>query len=223
MQNLNAAFQRNILNDKMLESWASDLGVSIKSLRSLGIGIYPLTGAITFPERDAKGEVIGISQRQRDGKKYMIKKSKRGLTYPFTGSTGGNYESGKHNWKRVGKSITCPICGKSDGCLIDARNIERPAAVVCVHISEGSVKNLELGHLHILRSEGNINVGGQRALPISEMPTIVIEGASDTAVALDMGFVAVGRPSAQGKNKDLADLLRGLEVILHTCLQVNSI
>ncbi len=214
MEKLNASFQRNILDDRMLEPWADDLGVSIRSLRSLGVGIYPLTGAITFPERDAKGKVIGISQRQRDGKKFMIKKSKRGLIYPFTGSKGGNYESGKQNWKRVGKGISCPVCGKGDGCLVDARNIERPAAVVCVHISEGSVKPLELGHLHILRPEGNVNVGGERALPVSTMPIIVVEGASDTATALDMGFVAVGRPSAQGKNKDLADLLRGLDIIV---------
>ncbi len=216
-------FVANVLTKAMIEPLADDLGVTVKTLQKLGIGINPLSGAYTFPERDDQGKIIGILQRFPDGKKMMLKssgiipKSKRGLTYilnPEFKKGGSNYASGQHNWERVSRAVSCPICGKSDGCLVPAGNPANPQAVVCVHISEGSTKELELGSLHILRPEGNLSGSLHRILPSSNLPVVVVEGMSDTAAAVDLGFVAVGRPSADGGKSLLPALLRGKQVIV---------
>ncbi len=216
-------FISNILTTAMIKPLADDLGVTIKTLQKLGIGINPLTGAYTFPERDDQGKIIGIMQRFPDGKKMMLKssntipKSKRGLTYalnPKFKKGGANYVPGKHNWERVGEEISCPICGKSDGCLVPIGNPPDPQAVVCVHTSKGSARELELGFLHILRPEGNLSKSSHRILSPSNLPVVVVEGMSDTAAAMDLGFVAVGRPSAEGGMSMLPGLLRGKEIII---------
>jgi len=51
-------------------------------------------------------------------------------------------------------------------------------------------------------------------LPKSENPILVVEGASDVAAALGLGFVAVGRPSAQGGLGQLVRLLHGQDVAI---------
>ncbi len=203
----------------MAKPLADELGVSTDSLLKLGLG-YHLEGyshAYVIPERDSRGNIIGLMQRYADGTKTMVKGSKRGLIYEVNPEflTGGEkYVSGKHNWERVSKHLPCPVCGKDNGCLIDAGNTADPKAVVCVHISKGSVKPLELGFLHILKPEGKIQSGSQRILPQTDKSIIVVEGHSDTAAAMDMGFVAIGRPSAEGGLSLLPALLRGQEVIV---------
>ena len=49
---------------------------------------------------------------------------------------------------------------------------------------------------------------------IANDPILVVEGASDTAAALDLGFAAVGRPSAMGGLKHLTALLRDRHVVI---------
>jgi len=214
-----ATYAANILNEPMVKLLADELGVSSDSLLKLGLG-YHLKGyshAYVIPERDNQGNIIGLMQRYADGTKTMVKGSKRGLIYqtnPEFLKDGEKYVSGKHNWERVSKALPCPICGKADGCLVSAANPRDPKAVVCVHISEGSIKPLELGFLHILKSEGKIRSGLQGILPLTKKPIIVVEGHSDAAAAMDMGFVAVGRPSAEGGQSLLPTLLRGQEVIV---------
>lgn len=212
-------YASNILNEAMVKLLADELGVTADSLLRLGLGYHLESSSHAFiiPERDDQGNVIGLMQRFADGTKIMVKGSKRGLIYEINSKFiegEKDYVSGKHNWQRVGKGITCPICRKSDGCLVPAGNPPDPAAVVCVHISEGSTKELELGFLHILRPEGKIRSRSQRILPSTETPIIVVEGHSDTASAMDMGFVAVGRPSAEGGLSLLINLVRGQEVIV---------
>lgn len=62
--------------------------------------------------------------------------------------------------------------------------------------------------------------GSERGLiyqyPLSDngKPIIVVEGASDCLAAMDMGYVAVGRPSADGGGKLLSALLKGRDVII---------
>lgn len=51
-------------------------------------------------------------------------------------------------------------------------------------------------------------------LPKTDKPLLVVEGASDVLAALDMGYVAVGRPSADGGGKLLSLLLKGRDVII---------
>jgi len=208
-------YASNILSLEILQPLIDKLGISINSIRKLGVGINPSTGSYVFPERDDQGKIIGLMQRFSNDTKTMIPGSKRGLIYPLNPKfTGVQYVSGAHNWERVSKKVPCPICGKSDGCLVPAGNPPDPGAVVCVHISEGSVKPLELGYLHILKPEGDFRYSHQGLLPEAQEAVIVVEGYSDTAAALDLGFVAVGRPSAEGGNKFLPTLLRGREVIV---------
>ncbi len=223
---LSKKFSNNI-NLAMATVLSDELGVTSDSLSKLGIGYNP-TGqvdpdkesfsvrAFTFPERDDTGRIAGITIRHESGK-LMIKGSKRGLYYQKNqGSTAGekHYEPGEHNWKRVGAGLSCPVCGKSDGCLVSSNSPTNPAACVCVHISEGSRCPQELGFLHILKPDGEVSYGTQNTLPLSDLPVIVVEGASDTAAAMDLGFIGVGRPSAEGGIALLPGLLRGREVIV---------
>ena len=210
-------FSTNI-NQAMVNILADELGVTADSLMDLGVGYHPTYAkrAFTFSERNDKGEITGITCRHLDGK-LMIPGSKRGLYYKINPESSPGvtyYESGKHNWQRVGGELACPVCGKYDGCLVSHDNPTDPAAVVCVHISEGSRKNLELGYLHILKPEGEVSSGSFNTLPLSDWPVIVVEGVSDTAAAMDLGFVAVGRPSAEGGMALLPGLLRGREIII---------
>ncbi len=210
-------YSSNILSSEMLRPLVDKLGVSADSICKLGVGINPMTGGYVFPERNDKGDIIGILQRFLDGTKTMIKGSKRGLTYQLNADFNGvDYVSGAHNWDQVGEEISCPICGKQDGCLVPAGNPTNPGAAVCVHIPEGSVKTLELGYLHILTPEGDLR--GSHAGLLPDTPDgeaiIVVEGYSDAAAVTDLGFVVVGRPSAEGGNKFLPTLLRGKNVIV---------
>lgn len=206
------------VNAAMLDTLAAELGVSVSSLQKLGVGYHPIKGAFAFPEQNARGDIIGISLRYANGKKSMVKGSKRGLYYevnPDYSDKGNYYEPGKHNWVRVSKELPCPLCGKFDGCLVSSRNTADPPAIVCVHISKGAEKELELGFLHILKPEGKVSGGdNERPLCKSNLPAIVVEGYTDTAAAMDLGFVAVGRPSAEGGIGLLSDLLRGQETII---------
>lgn len=54
----------------------------------------------------------------------------------------------------------------------------------------------------------------QYPLPKTNKPILVVEGASDVLAAMDMGYVGVGRPSADGGGKFLSALLKGHDVII---------
>lgn len=214
---LHEIFKANVLSLAILQPLADKLGIGIDSLKRLEVGVNPDTGAYIFPERSPiKGEVIGLMERFEDGTKRMIKGSKRGLTYEVEHDGEKEYQSGKDNWIRVSSGgFHCPICGKTDGCMLPSDNPQHPSAVVCVHKSEGSVKHLELGYLHILDPEQNKHkTNSARILLHSDFPVVVVEGSSDTCAAMDLGFSAIGRPSAQGGIKELVQLLRGKEAII---------
>jgi len=70
------------------------------------------------------------------------------------------------------------------------------------------------GHIHELIPGTFIEKGTGALLGPSDHPVIVVEGQTDVAAAMDLGFVAVGRPSATGGLKGLADLLRGRDVAI---------
>lgn len=202
----------------LLRPLAESLGVSIMSLHALEVGYAPVNeygyGAWAFPERDEHGEIIGILYRDINGKKLPIKGSKRGLTY--VNKIQENYE--KKNWVRVSKENPCKLCGKADGCMYPDNEYDSPAAVVCVHISTGSDGPLSPnapGYLHVLDEQRNATrrelLSG---LSPSPHPVLIVEGASDVAAAFDLGFVAVGRPSAEGGRAILGELVRGRMVCI---------
>jgi hypothetical protein len=66
--------------DKLAES----LGLSIESLRRLGVGWSAKHSAWAFPMLDAQGKVLGIRLRLHGGKKLSVKGGREGLFIPKT-------------------------------------------------------------------------------------------------------------------------------------------
>ena len=216
-QELHNTYVQNIqMFPVMLRELSNQLEVSITSLGRIGVGLNPLNGygmwAWVFPERDAKGNVIGLLERYADGSKLMVKGSKRGLIYEVND---GQKEYEYKKWQRVSAEFLCPLCGKPDGCMFPEGEYDNPNAIVCVHTSEGSTKPLGLGYLHILDNKRSPNrIQGSSFLVSNNLPILVVEGASDVCAALDLGFTAVGRPSAEGGVKLLTGLLRGKQTVV---------
>jgi putative DNA primase/helicase len=224
LQGLLNKFRSNILRyPVILNLLSEELGVSTTSLNALEVGFYPKHQSWIFPERNATGKVIGLMERFRDGKKMMLKggnfpPSKRGLIYVVNQErTYEQYKPGKENWVRVSNESPCPLCGKSDGCLLPVIHPESPGAIVCVHISQGSIKQLPLGYLHILRPESDYSKGKRQVFGnpgVHDAPVLVVEGASDVCIGMDLGFNVVGRPSAEGGMSLLKELLEGFDVVI---------
>jgi len=209
----------------MLGSLAADLGVSRDSLERLELGWAPVVqfkrgpnfqGWWAIPERDAAANPVGLSLRGQSGFKCMFPGSNHGLVYEVNpGHERGQsaYMHGAHNWVRLyDAGVDCPVCGKPDGCLVSAEDPNDPKAVVCIRTKEGASKPMKFGYLHIRKGEGR--VAGASPLPPSDDPVIVVEGMTDTAAAMDLGFVAVGRPSNKAGLGVLKDLVRGRDVIV---------
>ncbi|MEM9586264.1 MAG: hypothetical protein AAGA03_03205 [Planctomycetota bacterium] len=71
------------LDADRLHALANDLGVSIESLRSLGVGFAPESNATTWPMRNAEQQVVGIRMRRWGGsQKWSIKESRSGWFLP---------------------------------------------------------------------------------------------------------------------------------------------
>lgn len=201
----------------MLQELAEDLGVSTNALTAVGIGFNPMHQSWVSPERDEIGGIIGLVERLPSGKKMMVKGSKRGLTYILNldyeiGEK--KYAPGKHNWRRTGGDINCPICGKNDWCLVSSDDPHDPSAVLCGRVSDGAERELDAGYLHIRRSTGRIGEGSRSALISSDYPVLVVEGYSDVAAAFDLGFIAVGRASATSGKTSLVEITRGRNIVV---------
>ncbi|MCK5613788.1 hypothetical protein KAR91_68620, partial [Candidatus Pacearchaeota archaeon] len=125
------------------------------------------------------------------------------------------YEAGKFHWIRIADAgVVCPICGKPDWCMVSSDNPEDPSAAVCSRIHDGSIRDLpDCGYLHIRKKEQQQNMGTLRVLSNTDLPIIIVEGASDVLAAMALGFVAIGRPSAEGGMEILHEMpLTGHEV-----------
>ncbi|MCK5615823.1 hypothetical protein KAR91_78895 [Candidatus Pacearchaeota archaeon] len=209
---------KNNITTGMLEHFTEELGITVESLETLGIGYYPGEYAWVFPERDAKGDIIGLLKRYHNGKKFMESGSKRGLIYAYNSDHAigdKKYEAGKFHWIRIADAgVVCPICGKPDWCMVSSDNPDDPSAVVCSRIHDGSVRELpDCGYLHIRKKEQQQNMGTLGVLSNTDLPIIIVEGASDVLAAMALGFVAIGRPSAGGGMEILKEMpLAGKEV-----------
>ena len=200
----------------LIDELANQLGVSAESVFKVGTGLIPLdeqgNWSWVFPERDAKGTVIGLNKRFVGGAKYMVKGSKRGLVYVVNHDI-TQYE--KRQWTRVSVDRPCPLCGKPDGCLYPEREYDNPNAVICVHIATGSTKPMKLGYLHILDpTRQKLLTHNYSLLLPSEHPVLIVEGASDVCAAYDLGFTAVGKYTAGAKSKELVELLSGHKCVI---------
>lgn len=223
LQLLLDAYQSNMY-PAMGEALAKQLGVSPDSIRRLGIGFAPVVefkkgknfqGWWAVPERDSEAKVLGLSLRSQDGSaKPMLPGTHHGIIYevnPEHQAGEKGYSGGSHNWIRtMDAGIPCPVCGKPDGCLLSAECPADPKAVVCIR--EQSPRKLRMGFLHIRKVEGQLT--GRAALPDNGGPVVVVEGMSDCAAAMDLGFNAVGRPSNLACMDMLCDLVRARPVIV---------
>lgn len=199
---------------------SKELGVSAQTLTELGLGYDYKYQAWVFAERDEAAKVVGLSYRYESGKKTMAPgiKNKRGLVYPVNKQYGKGikrYVPGKHNFVRTFYAgVLCPVCGKPDGCLVSADCPDDPAAAICIRPDgkKGAKACLgDSGYLHILKPEGNARLS--MVLPESDMPVLVVEGASDVLAAMSLGYVAIGRPSAKAGMEILSKMpLSGREV-----------
>ncbi len=213
----------------MYEVLAEDLGCKVSSLQELGVGFYPANQVWTFAERNHKGEIIGLSYRSMNGKKWMAEGSKRGLIYAYNveipiGETDKDKE-GRHEptgceWVQIHRTgLTCPICGHEDWCRVssDYEDPSGPSEVACSRTEAGSIREIAPdGHLHILdpnRSGRGVSRTNKSVLCETELPILIVEGASDVLAAMDLGFVAIGRPSAKGGMEELKQMpIAGKEI-----------
>lgn len=213
----------------MVEDFATHLGVHPDAVRRLAPGWAPVVefrdrkagksklnfqGWWAIPERDETTNVIGLSLRSQQDYKVMLPGSKHGLVYEVNPNHSGGekgYSAGAQNWVRtMDAGQLCAICGKPDGCLLSAENPADPKAVVCRVIE--SNRPLKFGFLHIRKPEGNLGT----AAPIapSDFPILIVEGFSDTATALSLGFQGVGRPSNLACMDMLRDLVRSRPCVI---------
>jgi len=195
----------------MYDHLARELGVKVSSIQQLGVGFYPAKQSWVFAERDYKGEIVGLSLRSMDGKKFMEPGSKRGLIYAYNENNlegEERYAAGQYHWVRVQEvGIECPICGKPDWCMVSSDNPEDPSAVLCSRIEEGSVKSIgSAGYLHLRKHQQRDDTLGTSVLHLSDLPIPIVEGASDVLAALDLGLTAIGRPSAKGGMAELKEM-----------------
>ncbi|MCK4814542.1 hypothetical protein KA005_02135, partial [bacterium] len=208
-------FQNNAsMFPAIVDVLAEELGVSIDSINRLGVGFYPKYQAWTFAERDAKGNIIGIACRCTNGKKLMYPGSKHGLFYEVNNEQ-AEYKYNANEWIRIKDAgITCPVCGKPDWCMVSSDDPKNPSAVLCSRIASNTkCKILESGWLHILDPKRQNIRPNQTIISETKLPIIIVEGASDVCAAMSIGFMAIGRPSAEGGTKFLLQMpLHGKEV-----------
>ncbi|MEE8207702.1 MAG: toprim domain-containing protein, partial [Nitrosomonadaceae bacterium] len=212
---------KNNVNSAMRANLAEKLGpgITVEAIEELGVGFHFGGQAWIFAERDAKGNIIGLPKRRdENGFKYMAKGSKRGLLYVYNTdfSTGDKkYEAGKFHWIRIADAgVTCPVCGKPDWCLVSSDDPKNPSAVLCSRVTDKSVREIPgSGWLHILDTERQSTGSGQGVIAKTELPVVIVEGASDVLAAMSLGFTCIGRPSAKGGMEILKEMpLAGREV-----------
>lgn len=209
----------------MLEVLGNDLGVSADSLRRLALGWAPIVpfkrktsfcGWWAVPERDADGVPTGLSLRNMSGDKTAYPGSKHGIIYEVNPEHERGGGAGPGEWIRTMEAgVLCPVCGKPDGCLVNRETPSDPKGdAICIRhthpVRLGDwTRPQRFGHLH----------SGRRALGMSALatnggPLIVVEGMSDAAAAMDLGFDAAGRPSNLACMDILCDLVRGRKGII---------
>jgi P4 family phage/plasmid primase-like protien len=222
MESLSERFQKlhSSVFAGMYDLFAAELGVDPKAIEQLGVGYDYRSQAWVFAERNALGDIIGLSYRYENGKKTMAPgiKQKRGLVYPFNQEYDHGtkrYAPGRHNWTRIADAgVVCPVCGKPDGCLVSSDDPSDPSAAICIRpqAKEGAAADLgSAGYLHILKKEGHCKT--RSVLPDTGLPILVVEGASDVLAAMSLGYVAVGRPGASAGLELLTQMpLAGREV-----------
>jgi len=79
---------REAVDPKRLERLARSLGLTLASLRRLGIGWRAESNAWSFPMTEASGRVIGIRLRKDSGFKFAVTGGRDGIFVPYGIGTG---------------------------------------------------------------------------------------------------------------------------------------
>lgn len=199
----------------MVTALSEELGVSVDSINKLGVGYDYIEECWIFAERDECGQIIGLSRRYRDGSKCMVPGSKRGLIYECvqTIEKGRVYRnSGFVPARHAG--VDCPLCGERGWCMVSRDNPNQPSAVICGRTPDGAVKYIEdSGYLHRLHSTIQ-DKSISSPIRSSDKPYLVVEGASDVLAAMDLGYVGIGKPSAESGSNLVAALLQGKSAVV---------
>ena len=223
MKTLTQLFEacRDNMTSGLYRAFAEELGLNATPLETLDVGYLPLSmkdgephieNAWVLPERNAKGEVVGLMRRFQNGSKFCVTGSKHGLYYAFnthSNQTAKRYNPGNHGWMRVDDSSYpgkdgCPLCGKKKGCMVSKDDLANPPAVMC--ITKKSGRQFKLGWLHVLDKERNLG-GFNHVMRMEEdQPVLIVEGFSDTAAALSIGFNAIGKPGNISGNQELKNM-----------------
>jgi len=204
----------------MIDCLAEDLGVKVESIKKLGVGFYPLKQAWVFAERDENGQIIGLIQRYKirgETRKICWEGSKRGLSYECAGIREKGKFTEQNKFIRVHDAgVLCPICGREDWCMVSDDNPSNPRVVICPRTSKGATKNIKgSGYLHYRKiTNGTSKQNIQSTMSISNKPILIVEGATDTLAAMDMGYTAVGKSSAEANNTSLANLVKNRDIII---------
>jgi len=209
------------MSEGMYRLIGTELGVSADAAKLLGVGFFPAEQAWIFPERDAKGNVVGLMRRYFNGKKFCMAGSKHGLYFAYnvdSDITAKRYSAGKHNWMRVdsplypGKDTGCPVCGRNKYCMVSADDPANPAAVLCTKQNKGSkgFNEKAASYLHILDEARNLCGSYAPVVKFTdeEGPILIVEGSSDVLAAFTLGFDAIGKFSNLGG----LDILRQMPI-----------
>lgn len=213
-------FQANVW-PAMRETLAAELHIFPDALRRIGLGYVPSVqfkkqklhlGWWTFPQRDIQGNVTGIALRGRDGRKLNLPGSKGGLFYEPNPEAASN-QPRRQFVRTVDAGVSCPVCGKPDGCLLSDDDLDDPSDVVCCRVQKGSSRPFQIGFLHHRKG---VEYHGEFApvLPPSDHPVVVVEGPTCAAAAMSMGFVSIGRPGANSFIHEITLMLKGRDVIV---------
>lgn len=198
---------------------AEELEVTEASINRLGVGFDYLKQAWVFAERNERGQIIGLPLRFVAGGKGCIEGSQRGLTYECLAETkkrGGTCRRSGYIPCRIA-GVDCPKCGAKgrQWCMVSSDNPNDPSSCICGRTSEGAIEHLEgSGYRHQLRDDPTETESILSPLPISDHPTLVVEGPSDVLAAMDTGLVGVGKPNDMGGAPFLARLLRGRDTVV---------
>ena len=110
LERLHTMFLSNVY-PSMVVALSEELGVTVESINRLGVGYDYIEECWIFAERDERGLIVGLSRRYRDGSKFMVPGSKRGLIYECvqTVEKGRVYHnSGFIPARHAG--VDCPLC-----------------------------------------------------------------------------------------------------------------
>jgi len=179
-----------------IEPFAATLGVSQDALRLLGCVWASGHRAFAFPMRDANRRVIGIRLRNDLGRKWAVKGSRQGLFLNLTHVGGASSPAEKPPLSYPYK-ITSKLAGVGQNNLPAVPMLTEPIPLAKGK-TPGEARESMTRRDH--RGKTDSRGGGQTLL--------IVEGPTDAAAAIDLGYAVVGRPACLGCESMISEYVR---------------